>query len=146
MPKFKKTLLELDEIKAKEIIKTLSNLYDVDILSKSRKKNIVSARHLAVYYVYKKTTMSQTNCGLLFNKDHTTIRHSVNSIENLLSYDRQFRKEKLKVDEEIEKIDFKKIEDYILFKEKKKVQILIEKLKLNDLIELKKELWNKIKN
>jgi hypothetical protein len=146
MPKFKKTLLELDKIKAKEIIKTISNFYNVDILSKSRKKNIISARHLAIYYVYKKTTMSQMNCALLFNKDHSTIRHSIISIENLLSYDREFRKEKLKVDEEVEKIDFQKIDDYNLFKEQKEVQILIEKLSLKDLIKLKKELWEKINN
>lgn len=52
-----------------------------DILSKSRKKNIAYARHIAIFLIRKHTDYSTTKIGQLFgDRDHTTIMHSEKTI------------------------------------------------------------------
>jgi chromosomal replication initiator protein len=64
-----------------------------DITIKSRKREIVWARQLAMFILRKKTKMSLSKIGeLCGNKDHATVLHACKSISNLIETDSYFRK------------------------------------------------------
>lgn len=66
------------------------NLEDFNTLS--RKRNIVQARQLAMYFCKKYTKASLniigSQCG---NKDHATVLHSIRAVENMIDTDNEFR-------------------------------------------------------
>ncbi len=57
------------------------NIKKEDILGARRTKEIVAARHLAVYLVSTITGMSQSSIGKVFNRDHSTIVSSLSVAE-----------------------------------------------------------------
>jgi chromosomal replication initiator protein len=65
----------------------------VDIInSKTRKREIVQARQLAMYFSKKYTKSSLATIGLhCGNKDHATVLHAVRTVNNLMETDKQFR-------------------------------------------------------
>jgi chromosomal replication initiator protein len=65
----------------------------VDALnSKTRKRDIVQARQLSMYYSKKHTKASLTTIGLhCGNKDHATVLHACRTVNNLIETDKQFR-------------------------------------------------------
>ncbi len=64
------------------------NISISDIKGKTRKKNIVFARQIAMYIAQNLTEYSTTELGLEFgNKDHTTVMHSCKKIENDIKND-----------------------------------------------------------
>ena len=84
----------IDFIKEKEkritlerITKTVSEFYDIDaeeIKGDKRSKSVVQARQIAIYLARKLTNLSLKEIGNNFGKrDHSTILHSFNKIENL---------------------------------------------------------------
>ncbi len=84
----------IDFIKEKEkritierIIKTVSEFYDIDIeeiKGDKRSKSVAEARQMAIYLTRKLTNLSLKEIGNDFGKrDHSTILHSFNKIENL---------------------------------------------------------------
>ena len=60
-----------------------------EIVGQRRNKEIVNARHIAVYLVRNITEMSLPNIGKIFNRDHTTIMSSVETVEKRLATDNQ---------------------------------------------------------
>jgi chromosomal replication initiator protein len=54
-----------------------------DLLSFRRKKNLVSARHKAIFLAWKKTQRSLTWIGRQFNRDHTTILHAIQKMQRM---------------------------------------------------------------
>ena len=54
-------------------------------VGKSRVKNVAQARHIAIYLVRTITEMSLPNIGKLFNRDHSTIISSIDTIEKKIS-------------------------------------------------------------
>ncbi len=62
------------------------------IHSKTRKREIVQARQLAMYFAKKHTKSSlatiELHCG---NKDHATVLHACRTVNNLIETDKQFR-------------------------------------------------------
>jgi hypothetical protein len=50
----------------------------------------VKARQLFVYFVKDNTKLSLMSIGRLINKDHTTVIHSVRTVENYLATDKQY--------------------------------------------------------
>ena len=71
-----------------------TQLKNADICSKSRKSNIVAARHLVCYLTHKYTTTSLSQIGRqLGGRDHSTILHSCTLFEKKLSTDKRFRRE-----------------------------------------------------
>jgi chromosomal replication initiator protein len=60
--------------------------------SKTRKREIVQARQLVMYFAkeYTKSSLAMIgmHCG---NKDHATVLHAVRTVNNLLETDKQFR-------------------------------------------------------
>ncbi len=62
------------------------------INSKTRKREIVQARQLAMYFAKKHTKSSLATIGLhCGNKDHATVLHACRTINNLVETDKQFR-------------------------------------------------------
>ena len=67
---------------------------DVDTLqSKTRKRHIVQARQLAMFFAKKLTKASLASIGSQIGKrDHATVLHACKTVDNLSSTDKQFRK------------------------------------------------------
>ncbi len=62
------------------------------IASKSRKRDVVQARQLAMYFSKKLTKSSLTTIGLhCGNKDHATVLHACRTVNNLMDTDKQFK-------------------------------------------------------
>jgi chromosomal replication initiator protein len=62
------------------------------INSKTRKREIVQARQLAMYFSKKLTKASLATIGLhCGNKDHATVLHACRTVNNLIETDKQFR-------------------------------------------------------
>jgi len=55
--------------------------------NKSRKEELVKARHLAMYFAKEYTETSLKKLGKKFNKDHSTIIHGINRIKNGIKYE-----------------------------------------------------------
>lgn len=79
-------------ITIQDIIKEVSKHYDFspDILAgKTRKHEVVLARQVAMYLAKKFTSLSLKNIGSYFGgRDHTTVLHSCQMIENYLGNDK----------------------------------------------------------
>ena len=65
----------------------------IDLInSKTRKREIVQARQLAMFFSKKHTKSSLATIGLhCGNKDHATVLHACRTVNNLLETDKQFR-------------------------------------------------------
>lgn len=65
-----------------------------DVVGKSRKKEIMAVRQLAIFLIKRYTPLSFTQIGREMGKrDHTTIMHSFNKIEKQMCLDKVFRRE-----------------------------------------------------
>jgi len=58
-----------------------------DIISRSRKQNIVQPRQIAIYLSRRFTDLSLQNIGKSFNRYHATALHSINAVERGLRED-----------------------------------------------------------
>lgn len=68
------------------------NLPVDSINSKTRKREIVQARQLAMYFAKKHTKASLAAIGVhCGNKDHATVLHACRTVNNLIDTDKQFR-------------------------------------------------------
>jgi len=78
-----------------ELIKTIvSEHYNIpvtELVSKSRKKNVVLPRQMAIYLARKYTDQSLQAIGRSFNRYHATIIHSVAVTENAVKTDRTLK-------------------------------------------------------
>ena len=84
------------EVSIDYIQKVVSDYFqmDVDTLqSKTRKRHIVQARQLAMFFAKKFTKASLASIGSQIGKrDHATVLHACKTVDNLSTTDRQFRK------------------------------------------------------
>ena len=61
--------------------------------SKTRKRHIVQARQLAMYFAKRYTKASLASIGSQIGKrDHATVLHACRTVENLADTDKQFKK------------------------------------------------------
>ncbi len=83
------------EISIDYIQKIVCDYFDLPlelINSKTRKREIVQARQLAMYFSKKHTKSSLATIGLYCgNKDHATVLHACRTVNNLIDTDKQFR-------------------------------------------------------
>ncbi|MFC5196018.1 MULTISPECIES: chromosomal replication initiator protein DnaA [Bizionia] len=84
------------EVSIDYIQKIVSDYFqmDVDTLqSKTRKRHIVQARQLAMFFAKKYTKASLASIGSQIGKrDHATVLHACKTVDNLSSTDKQFKK------------------------------------------------------
>lgn len=84
------------EVSIDYIQKVVSDYFEMDIdtlQSKTRKRHIVQARQLAMFFAKKFTKASLASIGSHIGKrDHATVLHACRTIDNLAQTDKQFRK------------------------------------------------------
>jgi len=69
------------------IVSQVCKFYSIDesvLRGTQKNKGTVEARQVAIYLIRKLTNLSTTEIGKEFNKDHTTILHSISKVENAL--------------------------------------------------------------
>lgn len=80
-----------------DIINTVCKHFGIDtatIHTKSRKREVVQARQVAMYLAKKHTDFSTAKIGLLIgHKDHATVLHACKTIKELKEVDKSFRSE-----------------------------------------------------
>ena len=84
------------EVSIDYIQKVVSDYFQMDVetlQSKTRKRHIVQARQLAMFFAKKFTKASLASIGSQIGKrDHATVLHACKTVDNLSSTDKQIRK------------------------------------------------------
>lgn len=84
------------EVSIDYIQKIVSDYFQMDVetlQSKTRKRHIVQARQLAMFFAKKLTKASLASIGSqIGQRDHATVLHACKTVDNLASTDKQFRK------------------------------------------------------
>ena len=84
------------EVSIDHIQKVVSEYFQMDVTtlqSKTRKRHIVQARQLAMFFAKKMTKASLASIGSkIGHRDHATVLHACKTVDNLAFTDKQFRK------------------------------------------------------
>jgi len=84
------------EVSIEYIQKIVSEYFQMDVStlqSKTRKRHIVQARQLAMFFAKKYTKASLASIGSqIGHRDHATVLHACKTVDNLSFTDKQFRK------------------------------------------------------
>ncbi|MBD0832614.1 chromosomal replication initiator protein DnaA [Aestuariibaculum sediminum] len=84
------------EVSIDYIQKVVSDYFQMDVStlqSKTRKRHIVQARQLAMFFAKKFTKASLASIGSQIGKrDHATVLHACKTVDNLTTTDKQFKK------------------------------------------------------
>ena len=84
------------EVSIDYIQKVVSDYFEMDVTtlqSKTRKRHIVQARQLAMFFAKKFTKASLASIGTQIGKrDHATVLHACKTVDNLAETDKQFKK------------------------------------------------------
>ncbi|MBR5543487.1 MAG: chromosomal replication initiator protein DnaA [Oscillospiraceae bacterium] len=78
------------------IIKAVAKYFELeyeDIIGKDRSAKMVEPRKIAMYMVRNMTNESYPKMGKIFNRDHTTIKYSVDTLEELLKTDNELKEQ-----------------------------------------------------
>ena len=83
---------------AETIIEKVSEYYKIqikDIKGRSRKREFVKARFISMYLIRNNTSLKLKTIGDIVGRDHTTVLHSLQTIQNTLNlhYDTDLRDE-----------------------------------------------------
>ena len=81
---------------AKDIIATVChylNVPDKVITARTRQREAVRARNIVMYLIKKYTDSSLAQIGACVHRDHATVAHSLNTMDDLMSYDAVLRQE-----------------------------------------------------
>ncbi len=77
----------------KKLVCKYYNIGVEDIISRSRKQNLVRPRHIAIYLARRYTDAPLQTIGKSFNRYHATALHSINCIERGLKQDSAIQKQ-----------------------------------------------------
>jgi len=85
------------EVNLDFIQKTVAAYFNIPVellKDKTRKKEVVTARQVAMYFAKHHTTHTLKNIGFHFGgRDHTTVMHSVQTVSDLVDSDKKFREQ-----------------------------------------------------
>lgn len=88
----KNTTRELSVGYIQKVVCEFFNLNPEAITSKTRKREIVQARQIAMYFAKGMTKLSLATIGSqIGGKDHATVLHACKTVNNLIDTDRQFK-------------------------------------------------------
>ena len=83
---------ELTIDKVQRVVCDYFNVTKEDLLSKTRKRNIVQARQIAMYMSRNLISCSLSTIGAeIGGKDHATVLHACNTVTDLMSTDKTFK-------------------------------------------------------
>lgn len=89
-----KSFYKNQEDTAKAIIKIVCKHFGIDtkeIMNQSRKHELVICRQISILFIKDKTTLTLKAIGSLFDgRDHSTVVHSLNTVQDLIDTDRRF--------------------------------------------------------
>jgi chromosomal replication initiator protein len=77
-----------DQKHARQIVDNVCDFYGLTIAQvkgKCRVRGYVKARFVSIYIIRKRTGLTLKEIGRLFHRDHTSIIHAVQTIEEVLS-------------------------------------------------------------
>lgn len=69
------------------------NVTEKVITARSRQREAVRARNIVMYLIKKYTDSSLAQIGAVVHRDHATVAHSLNTMDDLMSYDAVLRQE-----------------------------------------------------
>jgi chromosomal replication initiator protein len=88
-----------------DIIKKVSDYYGIEVSAintRSRKREVVLVRQVAMYLAKKHLDMSTSKIGkYIGDRDHATVLHACKTIENLADTDKEFRVELEEIDKSL---------------------------------------------
>ena len=77
----------------RDLVCTTLNISAENLISNSRKREIVQARQIAMYFAKKYTKDSLTNIGNVIGKrNHATVLHACKTVQDLIETDKNFRR------------------------------------------------------
>lgn len=89
-----KTVVLFDEQKVLRVVASFYNITVPQILGTKRNKELVFPRQVAMYIIRENANLSFPKIAKLFGgKDHTTVMHSCEKIENIIKEDENLRQE-----------------------------------------------------
>ena len=95
------------QITIEDILKVVCTHYDMDeasIHNKSRKREYVQARQIAMFLAKKYTDFSTAKIGMIIGgKDHATVLHACKCVENQVSVDKAFKAELIEIESQLKK-------------------------------------------
>ena len=62
-----------------------------DVLSKSRNREIVECRHIAMSIIRMNSGMALIKIGAMFNRDHSTVLYGIDTFNELYEFDKDFK-------------------------------------------------------
>ncbi len=93
----KDTAKPVKNISVKDVVRVIAKFYDIDeteIVDKSRKKEVVKPRQIAMYLLREDFNISYPSIGQkLGGRDHTTVIHSCEKIKNDIKNNNQLNQE-----------------------------------------------------
>jgi len=93
------------EVTLDYIQKTIADYFNISVdnlLSKSRKREVVQARQIAMFFSKKLTKQSLASIGLhTGNKDHATVLHACRTVNDLMETDKEFKTYIQEIDKKI---------------------------------------------
>tara|TARA_A100001015_G_scaffold282527_1_gene346890 strand:- start:610 stop:1998 length:1389 start_codon:yes stop_codon:yes gene_type:complete len=87
-----------------DMMKMIARFYKIslaELKSKSRKKEIVNIRDMAIFLMKDLTQLSLMEIGDLFSRDHATILYSVNKVKKIIAKDLTFKLEIAKIKDQV---------------------------------------------
>jgi len=75
-----------------EIVADTFNVYVEDLKSRSRIRELVEARHFAMWFRVLNTKDGPSRIGRLYDRDHASVNHACKTVTNLLHTDKTFKK------------------------------------------------------
>jgi chromosomal replication initiator protein len=69
------------------------NVTEKILTARTRQREAVRARNIAIYLIKKYTDSSLAQIGSYVHRDHATVAHSLNTMEELMGYDAVLRQE-----------------------------------------------------
>jgi hypothetical protein len=99
--------------KADKIAKEINKIANVDVFQNTRKREVVEARSLLSFILYKYEKMTLQEIGNLFKEkgrsgNHTTVLHSIKSFETHKKYNNKIQRWLLKITRQLRDIDAKR--------------------------------------
>ena len=86
-------------------VSKMSNISSKEIIGKSRKMEIVEARHMSIYLCREIIGASLSSIGIYFGgRDHTTIMHSINQVSSKIKRDIKVNNSIVNLKEQIEEL------------------------------------------
>ncbi len=95
------------QVSAPEIQQAVADYYGLslrDLRSTRRDRTIVRPRQMAMYLVRQMTPMAMPDIALFFERENTTIKHAVETIDNLLPRDKNLRNDKEAIVEKLKEM------------------------------------------